>query len=766
MNMVFSKTRFVCTLTFFDDCLIYSPSASQHFKDLEQVFDLMIEYHCVAKAEKCKFFFKKGHFLGHIVSSHGIEQDPDKIKAILQMHPSNPKEMLSFISTASFHRKFIQDFARTMRPLREITLLRKWNGKFTKAQKEAYDFICLKLTTAPILAFPDWDAEFTLSCDGAKIGLGAALTQVQNKQKRVIQYISRCTRPNEKKYHSFELEALCLVWAVGVFRVYLIARPFIVLTDQRALTRTFAGPIKTGRLVRWALQLQDYVFSIHYRPGKYNTADGLSRCPLPSTTPYDSPPIEALYEENVRQKDIDRQPWLNVAAISGTGRLPHLRIYGDEIATAGVALHQPPSMTENALETVKHFQQKSKEIEKIVKNLEEAPPGKGIHNFYTIKNNIVYRKIRNKCLKCKCRCKCIPDDDTTCKRRHCNGTCKKDCNCTCTCTTKELLRIPKALIQETLWYHHGLPITGHLGRDRTLELIRRHYWWPNMAIHVKKWIRACKPCCRRKTPKPNCAGLFGTTQVGEPFRKVAADHVVGLPTTLLGNRYLYTMMDVFTRFPQASPVPDLTAETAARALWRDWISIFGIPEKLITDCHKSFTGNLFKELCKIMGIKKLHTSPHTPRQIGSLERFHRFLGQTMTFFINKHHTDWDVVINAVLWVYRISCHATTGISPFMAVFGRDPMLPSHLFSPEPATTLTEYVANTRTILKEIYLKIRATQSRASEKNREIRNQKRTEASFFPGDTVFVYENVGVRPDSRAYYPRKNQTRLAKKFLYR
>ena len=138
------------------------------------------------------------------------------------------------------------------------------------------------MTTAPILSYPNFNKPFILSTDASTNGLGAVLSQKDEKGKEhPIWFASRTLSPAEKNYNITEQEALAVVWAIKYFRRYLHGSRFLVETDHSALQWLLNQPTKENdnkRIIRWKLMLQEYDFEVKYRKGKANAnVDTLSR---------------------------------------------------------------------------------------------------------------------------------------------------------------------------------------------------------------------------------------------------------------------------------------------------------------------------------------------------------------------------------------------------------------------------------------------------------------------------------------------------------
>ena len=135
-----------------------------------------------------------------MVSDAGIETDPSKIEKIQNWPtPTNPDELHSFLSFAGYYRCFIKDFSKITRPLAELIphptgkkrskkTAKGWS--WTEREQQIFDDLKVKLSTPPILAYPDFQKPFELHTDASTKGLGAVLYQEQDDQKRVIAYAS------------------------------------------------------------------------------------------------------------------------------------------------------------------------------------------------------------------------------------------------------------------------------------------------------------------------------------------------------------------------------------------------------------------------------------------------------------------------------------------------------------------------------------------------------------------------------------------------
>lgn len=269
INKAFGAKRFDLAIPYLDDLLCTGSNTDEMFKKLESIFDLLKKANLTLNLKKCFFFQSEIDYLGFEISEEGLKPGSKKIQAVQEFpRPTNVHQVRQFVGLASFFRRFVRNFACFARPLTRLTktdVIWAWGEE----QEAAFLDIKSKLTTRPVLALYNADFITEVHCDASKVGIGGILLQKCSEEAPLqpVAYFSRQTTREEEFWHSYELETMAVVMSLKRFRVYLIGIPFKVITDCSALRATLTKRDLLPKVARWWLILQEYDFSIEYRPG-------------------------------------------------------------------------------------------------------------------------------------------------------------------------------------------------------------------------------------------------------------------------------------------------------------------------------------------------------------------------------------------------------------------------------------------------------------------------------------------------------------------
>lgn len=261
-----------------DDIIVYADTVEEHDKRLEKVLETLKENGLTLNKEKCSYRMTELQFMGFLLSERGIGPTSAKVDAVKKAEaPKSASEVRSFLGLVNFNARFINDLATKSEPLRRLT--RKGTPfKWGKEQEKAFSILKEELANTDTLAYFDTKAETRIIADASPVGLGAILLQKQKGENRVVYYASRSLSDVERRYSQTEKEALALIWACERFHQYIYGIDFILETDHKPLEFIYSKRSKpSARIERWMLRLQNYHFTIEYKPGSQNLADSLSR---------------------------------------------------------------------------------------------------------------------------------------------------------------------------------------------------------------------------------------------------------------------------------------------------------------------------------------------------------------------------------------------------------------------------------------------------------------------------------------------------------
>ena len=149
-----------------------------------------------------------------------------------------------------------------------------WNQQADQAFRKLKEFIC----KPPVLRLPDLSRDFILRTDASNVAVGAILLQEYDGMFFPISYASKMLSRSQQAYSTIERESLAIIWAVQKYYQYLYGRQFIIQTDHSPLQYLNSAKLSNSRLMRWAIKLQPFTYSVQAISGSLNIgADYLSR---------------------------------------------------------------------------------------------------------------------------------------------------------------------------------------------------------------------------------------------------------------------------------------------------------------------------------------------------------------------------------------------------------------------------------------------------------------------------------------------------------
>ena len=308
------------------------------------------------------------------------------------------------------------------------------------------------------------------------------------------------------------------------------------------------------------------------------------------------------------------------------------------------------------------------------------------------------------------------------------------------------LVIPQKLRVNVLKTAHDGVMSGHFGIRKTTDKILSQFYWPGLRRDVREYCRSCDTC-QKTIPK----GRVGKLPLGKmplidtPFSRIAIDLIGPMhPPTDEGHRFVLTVVDYATRYPEAVALKRIDTESVAEALI-DIYSRVGVPREVLSDQGKQFTSDLMKEVSRLLSIRQLTTTPYHPCCNGLVERFNGTLKSMLRKCCEEQPRQWNRFIPALLFAYRDTVQDSTGYSPFQLLYGhqvRGPLtilkeLWTRDIGDEEVKTTYQYVVDLRMRLEDTCKLAQEELSKNSKKYKAYYDTKAKDRQFKKGEEVLL-----------------------------
>uniref|UniRef100_A0A2N9J4R0 Uncharacterized protein n=1 Tax=Fagus sylvatica TaxID=28930 RepID=A0A2N9J4R0_FAGSY len=275
-----------------DDMLVKTKDDMKHLEDLKETFETLRQYRMKLNPSKCVFGVSSGKFLGFMVSQRGIEANPDKIKAVLEMTPPrSTKEVQSLTGRVAALNRFVSRATDKCLPF--FKTLRK-AFVWTDECQQSFEELKRYLTSPPLLSPSQQGETLSLYLAVSPTAVSSALIREDGGTQLPVYYTSRAFQGAEDRYPAMEKLALALVIAARKLRPYFQSHKIIVLTNH-PLRKAMNKPDAAGRLIQWAVELSE--FDIEYHPRQAIKAQALADFIAEFTVNEDEPSEEKPDEE-------------------------------------------------------------------------------------------------------------------------------------------------------------------------------------------------------------------------------------------------------------------------------------------------------------------------------------------------------------------------------------------------------------------------------------------------------------------------------------
>ena len=633
-DVLFEYLDDFCT-AYLDDILIYSEDPTEHALHVRKVLQKLQDAGLQVDIKKCEFGVTKTKYLGFIVSTAGIEVDPEKVAAIKNWQfPKSVKGVQAFLGFCNFYRRFIEGYGRIARPLNLCT--RKDRVfEFDDSCKEAFTKLQEALTTAPILVHYHPERESMLETDSSDGTVAGVLSQKQpDGLWRPVAYFSKSMLPAECNYTIHDKEMLAIIRAFEEWRAELegLAEPLKVYSDHKALEYFMTKKSLSARQARWAELLSRYHFKIQYHSATKNQkADALTR-----------------REEDVRQQDIVKKESREQVVLPAKNLSPQVQ---EELARSGPQLtvldfpsptvldfpsparemdhvKEAPARPESILITDRIFQANRTNEE--LQELRDQAGTEG-EKTYTLKDGMLFAEGRL----------VVPDQDN----------------------------LRTLIIREI----HGQKSTAHPGQKKTLRILRDRYHWKGMASDVDQYIRNCHTCRRSHVPRDKTPGLLHPLPIpSRPWQHISMDFK-SFPASKRGFDAILVVVDRLGKRPISVPCHKTTTAKDLATLFINHVwRYYGPPDSIVSDRGPQFISSFWKEFCNILGVKVKLSTAEQPQTDGQTEIVNQYIDQRLRPFVNYYQDNWDKLLPIVDFAQASLPHEAIGQSSFQTEMAFEP----------------------------------------------------------------------------------------------
>lgn len=232
-----------------------------------------------------------------------------------------------------------------------------------------------------------------------------------------------------------------------------------------------------------------------------------------------------------------------------------------------------------------------------------------------------------------------------------------------------LFYVPESMEVNVLYKYHDE--MGHLGLDKTYELITRTYWFPGLRGKIKSHISNCLRCIEYNPKSGKKEGILHSIPKGNlPFETIHLDHYGPLEVTKSKNKHIFEIIDGFTKFIKFYPCKSTSTDEVIKHLKSYFVS-YSCPKRIITDRGSCFTSKVFKDYLEEKGIKHVLIATGAPWANGQIEIVNRTLTPMLSKITIEKNDCWDKVLNDVEFCFNNTINRSTGETPAKLLFGRN-----------------------------------------------------------------------------------------------
>nr|XP_025640917.1 uncharacterized protein LOC112735606 [Arachis hypogaea] len=794
-----------------DDMVAKTPMQGSHCDDLAEIFRQLRAYNMRLNPDKCAFGVQGGKFLGFMLTSRGIEANPEKCKAVLNMtSPKTIKEVQQLAGRIAALSRFLPAVAnRSYHFFQTFSKGRKFN--WTDECEKAFAELKQHLTSPPILQKPETGSPLYLYLSVSNHAISSVLVTETGRKQNPVYFISRVLQPTETRYPKIEQLALALITTARRLRHYFQSHTIIVRTDQ-PLRQILTRPELAGRLIKWSVELSE--FDIQYESRKTLKSQVLADFISEMTNDTHNAEVRwsvhvdgasnkegsgagILLKEgnrvvaeqslqfcfNASNNQAEYEALLAGLKLALQLQIPRITAYCD----SSLVVHQikgefqvKDPLLEKYWLVTKDLISKFKEFDIIHVNREQNTRADVLSKLATTRQAENTSALSQLTLDKPSfeqdtilSITQVPDWRTPFLNFINTGTVpnnepnlplfrRKASFYTVLGNTlyrrghsQPLLKcISKEEAEKVLAETHEGVCGNHIGgRALAAKILRTGYYWPTIKRDCITKVKACDNCQKHATLSETPAEELHTIEVSWPFDRWGLDILGPFPKAPGQVKFLLVSIDYFSKWIEAQPLAHITAEKVRSFLWKNIICRFGIPREIVSDNGRQFTDHKLATFLRNFNIKHHFSSVEHPQTNGQVESANRIILQGLKKKLGDAKGEWADLIPEILWGYNTSIQSATGETPFKLVYGAEALIPVEVSIPTIRTDLYNQPNNQQARLAELDLAeeerdISAIKQRARKRYLEQRHHKRVVHRFFNnGDLVLRRTEDARKPSS-------------------
>src|SRR5919198_2652876 len=283
--------------------------------------------------------------------------------------------------------------------------------------------------------------------------------------------------------------------------------------------------------------------------------------------------------------------------------------------------------------------------------------------------------------------------------------------------------------------NHDSRVAGHPGRWKTLELVSRNYWWPQMSRYIGLYTSTCDLCLRTKVIRQPPTGHLKPLPI--PSRRwevVSVDFIVELPMSD-GHDAIMVVVDHLSKQSHFIPMNTTISAVGATRLFHDHVwKLHGLPKKVISDRGRQFVAEFTQELYRLLGIEPAYSTAYHLESDGQTEQMNQELEQYIRLFVSERQDDWVELLSMAEFQYNNHVHASTHQTPFVLDSGQHPRMGFEPQIPSRMESANEFSHRMKVALEEA----QAALVKAKDDMAKYYDRKRLPTPVYkPGDWVYL-----------------------------